>query len=128
MSRKIGKGKTAYVDGTFESQKNISGKSAQKPISMAQLLRQKLVGFQEIFSTFRVAQKDPLDLEVLQAGGLTSRTRCMPICGERLDIDRERGRERERETERERQTDRRTDGQTDRQRENPKTCVSGVAM
>ena len=80
---------------------------------MAQLLRQKLVGFQEIFSTFRVAQKDPLDLEVLQAGGLTSRTRCMPICGERLDIDRERGRERERD--RERETDRQTDGRTDRQ-------------
>ena len=79
---------------------------------MAQLLRQKLVGFQEIFSTFRVAQKDPLDLEVLQAGGLTSRTRCMPICGERLDIDRERGRERERD----RQTDGRTDRQTDRER------------
>jgi hypothetical protein len=80
LSRKIGKGKTAYVDGEI----------CTKSISMAQLLRQKLVGFQEIFSTFRVAQKDPLDLEVLQAGGLTSRTMCMPICGERLDTDRER--------------------------------------
>ena len=64
------KGKTSHVDRTFESQKDISGKSAQKSqksVSMAQFLRQEFVGFQEVFSTFRMAQKDPLDLEVLQA-------------------------------------------------------------
>ena len=92
----MGKGKTAYVDGTFESQKDISGKSAQKSISMAQLLRQKLVGFEEIFSTFRVAQKDPLDLEVLQAGGLTSRTMCQFVEKDWTQI--EKGGERERES------------------------------